>query len=91
MTFLENLVDRDKSLEGLDFISENRLAGRRPRQLLPPIPGSLDLHLHPGPEGLGRTVVPCVDDAASYMLSLRRGLVGVCRLLDVDCQLLIGP
>jgi hypothetical protein len=36
-------------------------------------------------------VVPCVDDAASYMLALGCCLLGVGRLLDVDGQLGLGP
>ena len=48
------------------------------------------IHFHASPEGLGTLVVPCVNNAASHMLSLRGGLVIVGGFLDVDSQLGFG-
>lgn len=36
-------------------------------------------------------MVPCINNAASDMFSLRRSLVGIRGLLNVDRQLLVGP
>lgn len=36
-------------------------------------------------------MVPGEDDTSTNMLALRRDLVAICRLLDADRELLIGP
>jgi hypothetical protein len=36
-------------------------------------------------------MVPGKDDASTNMLALRRNLIAICRLLDADRELLVGP
>jgi hypothetical protein len=69
MSFLQDFMDGDESLEGLDLVGEDGLTvngGSEPK-------GSFDeagrIHFHASPKGLGGLVVPCVDDAASNMFS----------------------
>jgi hypothetical protein len=96
MAFLEDLMNRDESFEGLDLVGEDGLAigGTRPDQQgfdLVLIVRRWNLHLHPSPEGLAGLVVPCVDDATADMFSFGSCFFGTGGLLDVDGQLGLGP
>ena len=70
----------NQSFERLDFIGKDGLPVARERcisidKLRWSVLGKenghglVDPHFHAGPEGLGRLVVPCVDDACSDMFA----------------------
>jgi hypothetical protein len=68
MTFLEEFVDGDQGLEGLDFIGEDGLPAGKSTDGVG-LEGIEGIHFHAGPKGVGGFMVPCVDDAAPNMLA----------------------
>jgi hypothetical protein len=65
MTFLQNFVDGNESLEGLDFVGHDGLTGATTQYGCDNFGRYYCLHLHAGPEGLRTAMVVGVDNACS--------------------------